>query len=127
MRTWRSGCWRAGNFPRHRTICDFRALHLKELSALFVQVVKLAREMGLVKLGTVAIDGTKVKANASRHKAMSYERMKQAEAELKAQIDAAAGAGQGHRRSRSQRAGDWTCRPRSSGARRAWPLIKRGP
>lgn len=78
----------AGNFPRHRTICDFRAFHLKELSDLFVQVVRLAREMGLVKLGTVAIDGTKVKANASRHKAMSYERMKQAEAELKAQIDA---------------------------------------
>ena len=78
----------AGNFPKHRTICDFRALHLKELSDLFVQVVKLARELGLVKLGTVAIDGTKVKANASRHKAMSYERMQQAEAELKAQIDA---------------------------------------
>ena len=78
----------AGNFPRHRTICDFRAFHLKELSDLFVQVVKLAKEMGLVKLGTVAIDGTKVKANASRHKAMSYERMKQAELELKAQIDA---------------------------------------
>jgi len=65
----------ASNFPRHRTIRDFRALHLKELSELFVQVVKLAREMGLVKLGTVAIDGTKLKANASRHKAMSYERM----------------------------------------------------
>lgn len=78
----------AGNFPRHRTIRDFRALHLKELSDLFVQVVKLAREMGLVKLGTVAIDGTKIKANASRHKAMSYERMQQAEGELKAQIDA---------------------------------------
>ena len=78
----------AGNFPKHRTIRDFRALHLQELSALFVQVVKLARELGLVKLGTVAIDGTKVKANASRHKAMSYERMQQAEAELKAQIDA---------------------------------------
>ena len=78
----------AGNFPRHRTICDFRAFHLKELSELFVQVVKLAREMGLVKLDTVAIDGTKVKANASRHKAMSFERMKQAEVELKAQIDA---------------------------------------
>jgi transposase len=78
----------AGNFPRHRTICDFRAFHLKELSELFVQVVRLAREMGLVKLGTVAIDGTKVKANASRHKAMSYERMKQAEVALKAQIDA---------------------------------------
>ena len=78
----------ADNFPRHRTIRDFRALHLKELSELFVQVVKLAREMGLVKLGTVAIDGTKLKANASRHKAMSYERMQQAEGELKAQIDA---------------------------------------
>src|SRR2546428_752594 len=47
----------AGNFPRHRTIRDFRALHLKELRDLFLQVVKLAREMGLVKLGTVAIDG----------------------------------------------------------------------
>jgi transposase len=78
----------AGNFPKHRTIRDFRALHLKELADLFVQVVKLAREMGLVKLGTVAIDGTKIKANASRHKAMSYERMQQAEAELKAQIEA---------------------------------------
>jgi transposase len=78
----------AGNFPKHRTIRDFRAFHLKELSDLFVQVVKLAQEMGLVKLGTVAIDGTKIKANASRHKAMSYERMQQAEAELKAQIDA---------------------------------------
>ncbi|MCC7152864.1 MAG: IS1182 family transposase [Rubrivivax sp.] len=78
----------AGNFPKHRTIRDFRALHLKELSDLFVQVVKLAQEMGLVKLGTVAIDGTKIKANASRHKAMSYERMQQAEVELKAQIDA---------------------------------------
>jgi hypothetical protein len=54
---------------------------------LFVQVVRLARECGLVKLGTVAVDGTKLKANASRHKAMSYERMLKAEAELKAQID----------------------------------------
>jgi transposase len=78
----------AGNFPAHRTLCDFRALHLEELAALFVQVVKLARECGLVKLGTIAVDGTKVKANASRHKAMSYQRMVQAEAELKAQIDA---------------------------------------
>jgi transposase len=78
----------AGNFPKHRTICDFRALHLQELSELFVQVVKLARECGLVKLGTISVDGTKIKANASRHKAMSYERMQKAEAELKAQIDA---------------------------------------
>ncbi len=78
----------AGNFPKHRTIRDFRALHLLELGDLFVQVIKLAQEMGLVKLGTVAIDGTKIKANASRHKAMSYERMHHAEAELKAQIEA---------------------------------------
>lgn len=78
----------AGNFPAHRTICDFRAVHLKEMSDLFVQVVKMAKECGLVKLGTVAVDGTKIKANASRHKAMSYERMQKTELELKAQIDA---------------------------------------
>ena len=78
----------AGNYPAHRTICDFRALHLEELSELFVQVVRLAKECGLVKLGTVSVDGTKLKANASRHKAMSYDRMKKAELELKAQIDA---------------------------------------
>ena len=78
----------AGNYPAHRTICDFRAMHLEELSALFVQVVKLARECGLVKLGTIAVDGTKVKANASRHKAMSYERMQRSEAELKSEIQA---------------------------------------
>jgi len=78
----------AGNFPAHRTIREFRAFHLLELSQLFVQVVRLAREMGLVKLGTIAVDGTKVKANASRHKAMSYGHMRKTEAELKAQIDA---------------------------------------
>lgn len=78
----------ASNFPAHRTICDFRALHLEEFSALFVQVVKLARECGLVKLGTIAVDGTKLKANASRHKAMSYERMQKSETELKGEIEA---------------------------------------
>ena len=77
----------AGNFPAHRTIREFRAFHLKELSELFVQVVRLAREMGLVRLGTIAVDGTKLKANASRHKAMSYGHMVKAEAELKAQIE----------------------------------------
>jgi transposase len=77
----------AGNFSKHRTLCDFRALHLSELAALFVQVVKLAGECGLVKLGTIALDGTKLRANASKHKAMSYECMQAAEAELKAQVD----------------------------------------
>lgn len=76
----------AGNFPKHRTLCDFRALHLEELASLFIQVVKLARECGLVKLGTIAVDGTKVKASASRHKAMSYRRMVETEALLKEQI-----------------------------------------
>jgi transposase/IS5 family transposase len=78
----------ADNFPAHRTIREFRALHLNEFTELFVQVVRLAREMGLVKLGTIAVDGTKVKANASRHKAMSYARMQSTEIELKSQIAA---------------------------------------
>lgn len=78
----------AGNFPAHRTLSDFRVRHLEELAELFVQVVKLARECGLVKLGTIAVDGTKVKANASRHKAMSYQRMQQTEAALRSEIDA---------------------------------------
>jgi len=76
----------AQNFPKHRTLSDFRALHLKELAALFVQVVQLARECKLVKLGTITVDGTKLKANASRHKAMSYGRMREEQARLKAEI-----------------------------------------
>ena len=59
---------------------------MKELSALFVQVVKLARECGLIKLGTIAVDGTKLRANASKHKAMSYERMQAAEKQLQQQV-----------------------------------------
>ena len=78
----------ADNFPKHRTIRDFRALHLTALSELFVQVVVLAREMGLVKLGTIAVDGTKIQADASRHKAMSFERMQKTQAELKEEIQA---------------------------------------
>ena len=73
-------------------------MHLRELSELFVQVVKLARECGLVKLGTIAVDGTKVRANASKRKAMSYERMQSSEQELRAQIEALlAGAAQADR------------------------------
>jgi transposase len=78
----------AGNFPAHRTICDFRLHHLSELKELFVQVGRVARELGLVKLGTIALDGTKVKANASKHKAMSYGRMKEQEQKLKREIEA---------------------------------------
>jgi transposase len=73
--------------PDFRTISDFRKRHLVELAGLFVQVLKLAEAAGLVKLGHVALDGTKIKANASKHKAMSYERMKKREAELQAEVD----------------------------------------
>lgn len=76
----------ANNYPAHRTIREFRQLHLDEFSALFVQVVKLAREAGLVSLGRVGVDGTKIKANASKHKAMSYGRMQEEEARLKREI-----------------------------------------
>jgi transposase len=76
----------ANNYPAHRTIREFRQLHLQEFSALFVQVVKLAREAGLVKLGRLGIDGTKIKANASKHKAMSYARMLEEEQRLKREI-----------------------------------------
>jgi transposase len=75
------------NFPAHRTIADFRKQHLFAFQKLFVQVVRVAKEVGLVTLGTVAIDGTKVKASASKHKAMSYSRMQQEEQRLQAEIE----------------------------------------
>ena len=79
----------AGNFPQHeRTVCEFRCRHLGEFSELFVQVVRVAREMGLARFGKLSVDGTKVRANASKRKAMSYERMGQEEVRLQAQIEA---------------------------------------
>jgi transposase len=78
----------ADNFPAHRTIAEFRQQHLAAFEALFVRVVQLARETGVVQLGTLAIDGTKVKANASKHKAMSYGRMLAQERQLREQIAA---------------------------------------
>ena len=78
----------AGNFPAHRTIADFRRDHLATFTALFVQVVQIAREAGVVQLGTVAIDGTKVHANASKRKAMSYGRMLEQERRLRTEIAA---------------------------------------
>ena len=77
----------AGDPPDFRTISEFRRRHLKALAGLFVQVLKLAEKAGLVKLGHVALDGTKIKANASKHKAMSYQRMKKRETELEAEVD----------------------------------------
>lgn len=74
--------------PDFRTISDFRKVHLESLKKLFVQVLKLCQKAGLVKLGHVALDGTKIKANASKHKAMSYDRMTKEEARLKEEVDA---------------------------------------
>jgi transposase len=76
----------AGNEPDFRTLSDFRKRHSAALAGLFTQVLRLCRRAGLVKLGQVAIDGTRVKANASKHKAMSYGRMGEKEAALQAEI-----------------------------------------
>jgi transposase len=78
----------AGNCPAHRTIAEFRQRHLSEFESLFIQVVRMAGELGLIKLGTIAVDGSKVKANASKRKAMSYGRMVQEEKRLKREIRA---------------------------------------
>jgi transposase len=76
-----------GQHPHFTTINEFRRLHLPALGGLFLQVLKLCSKAGLVKLGHVAVDGTKVQGNASMHKAMSYKRMKEKEKQLKAEIE----------------------------------------
>ncbi len=76
----------ADNFPQHRTLCDFRKAHLADFKSVFVQVIQIAQQAELISLGTVAIDGTKVRANASKHKAMSYKRMQAEEQRLKQEI-----------------------------------------
>src|SRR6195256_4082071 len=76
----------ANEHPDHDTIATFRRRFLKEIERLFVQVLALAREMGMLKMGTVALDGTKIHANASRHSALSYEHAGKIEAQLKAEV-----------------------------------------
>ena len=76
----------ANDHPDHDTIATFRRRFLKEIEALFVKVLLLAREMGVLKMGTVALDGTKIHANASRHSALSYEHAGKIEAQLKAEV-----------------------------------------
>lgn len=76
----------ANTHPDHKCISEFRRIHLSSLESLFVQVLKLCQKAGLVKLGHVAIDGTKMKANASKHKAMSFERIQKDEAELERKV-----------------------------------------
>jgi transposase len=89
--TWEDVAYRvlSGNQqPDHDSIADFRRRHLKALADLFVQVLKLCQEAGLMKLGHVSVDGSKVKANASKHKAMSYQRMNETEARLVKEVEA---------------------------------------
>ena len=76
----------ADQHPDHDTIAAFRRRHLSVLSSLFVQVLRLCQKAGLVKLGHVSLDGTKVKANASKHKAMSYARMEKSAKELEEEV-----------------------------------------
>jgi transposase len=76
----------ANQHPDHDTIAAFRRRFLQEIEGLFVQVLAVAREMGVLKMGTVALDGTKIHANASRHSALSYEHAGKIEAQLKAEV-----------------------------------------
>src|ERR1700747_731899 len=76
----------ANDHPDHDTIATFRRRFLKDIEALFVRVLELAREMGLLKLGAVGLDGTKIHANASRHSALSYEHAGKIEAQLKSEV-----------------------------------------
>ena len=76
----------AGQHPDHDTLSEFRKQHLQALAGLFLQVLNLCRKAGLVKLGHVALDGTKIKANASKHKALSYDRMGEKEKQLEEEV-----------------------------------------
>ena len=77
----------AGNEPDFRTIADFRKTHLTALKGLFEQVLRLARELGAPRVGRVALDGSKIKANASKHKAMSYGRMREKQRQLREEVN----------------------------------------
>ena len=76
----------ANEQPDHDSLCTFRKRFLKEIEALFVQVLCIARQMKLLKLGTIALDGTKIHANASRHSALSYGHAQKIEAQLEAEV-----------------------------------------
>src|SRR5271163_4675170 len=87
--TWDSVAFRyiaGGEHPDHDTIATFRRRFLKDIEKLFVDVLRLAREMGVLKMGTIGLDGTKIHANASRHSALSYEHAGKIEAQLKGEV-----------------------------------------
>jgi transposase len=100
----------AGNEPDFRTISDFRKIHIETLQNLFEQVLAMALECGAIQLGRVSLDGTKLKANASKHKAMSYARMKEKQQQLKEEVrqllDQAAAADEQEDRQYGSKRGD---------------------
>ena len=110
--------------PDHDTIATFRRRFLKDIEALFVRVLELAREMGLLKLGTVALDGTKIHANASRHSALSYEHATKIEAPIEGRSGRTAGAGGSRGPGRS---GRWHVDPGANwrAVRIVWPSLRR--
>ena len=77
----------ADEHPDHSTVAEFRKRHLEALAGLFMQALQLCQKAGLVKLGHVAMDGTKMAGNASKHKAMSYKHMSESEKKLQEQVD----------------------------------------
>src|SRR5947209_12354714 len=114
----------AGNQPDFRTIADFRKLHLQALEELFQQMLRLTLERGTMKLGRVALDGSKVKANASKHKAMSYDRMVEQERAIRKQVKEmlmqaeAVDAEEDERYGKECAGANW--RRRCNGRRRGW-------
>jgi hypothetical protein len=114
----------ADTHPDHDTIATFRKRHWEALAGLFVQVLQLCGKAGLVKLGHVAIDGTKIKANASKHKAMSYDRMNETEQRLREEVEGVAAergsSGRGRRTRSTARASAATS------CRKSWRGVKAG-
>src|SRR5438876_12124917 len=87
MRRYRSALSRARLYPDHDTLATFRRTFLPELKDLFVQVLLLAQEAGVLKLGTISLDGTKLHADASKRKAVSYKRLLELETQLRAEVE----------------------------------------
>ena len=108
----------ANTHPDHDTLATFRRRFLEEIEALFVQVLVLAREMKLLKLGHIALDGTKIKANASKHTSLSWAHANRIEAQLREEVQT---RWRWPRRPIARACPTaWTCRPRSPGATIGW-------
>ena len=114
----------AGNHhPDHDTLATFRRVFLPELKELFVQVLLLAQEAGVLKVGTISLDGTKLHADASRHHAISYKRLREVETQLRAEVEESSFSA--NRATSETSPMGWWCARRSHGERTAWPSWRR--